>query len=198
MKQKLIVITGADGTGKSTLIDLLKEKLNSYYIATIWDLLFSSVKGLPFKSKLELDNFLCDLTPDSRFLFLSHALKYSTDMALQSGKEVIVLDSYFYKYQAAELALGADKELVGKVVDSFVKPDIVFEMRLPLAVVTERKNEFSRYECGRADNGNLDDFIEFQQKALKIWDEYKIENHYILDALVDKEKLVEKILELII
>lgn len=197
MKQKLIVITGADGTGKSTLIDILKDKLGSCYVATIWDLLFSSVKGLPFKSKLELDSFLCALTSDSRFLFLSHALKYSTDKALASDEEFIILDSYFYKYQATELVLGADKELVEKVVSSYIKPDIVFEMRLPLAVVTERKHKFSRYECGLVDNGNLDDFLEFQQKVLKIWDEYKIENHYILDALMDKHKLVDKIVELI-
>jgi len=63
--KKLICITGIDGIGKSTLIKNLSVQLNSCYIANIWDLLESKVQGLPFKSKKEIDNFLCALSPDS-------------------------------------------------------------------------------------------------------------------------------------
>jgi thymidylate kinase len=122
MTKKIICITGMDGTGKSTLIKGLKEHLDSCYVATIWDLMASPVKGLPFKSKQEIDNFLCELSPDSRLLFLAHAMKYAIDKALLSSVNNILIDSYYYKYFASELALGAVEALTGSWQKYFLNP----------------------------------------------------------------------------
>lgn len=195
--KKLICITGMDGIGKSTLISILANQFNSCYVANIWDLLDSPVKGLPFKSKKDLDNYICDLTPDSRFLFLAHALKYSTDKALSTKKEVILLDSYYYKYMATELALGAEVILVNKVVERFPKPHLVVELKLPMDEIIKRKTKFSRYECGLVENADLKSFVNFQEKVKGKWQEILIENLETLDAIESKDMLATKILKLI-
>ena len=157
-----------DGTGKSTLIKSLASIYPSCYTATIWDLMTSENKGLPFNSKKDIDDFLCGLTPDSRLLFLAHAMKYSIDMALKSDKEVIIIDSYYFKYFAMEKALGADEELMKSLLKSFPVPDIVLELILPIDIAFERKQNYSKYECGMQSDPKH--FKTFQLKVFDAWE----------------------------
>jgi len=167
--KKIICVTGMDGTGKSTLIQALSNRISNVYVAKIWDLLESPIASLPFKSKSEVDDFLCNLTPDSRLLFLAHAMKYSIDKALASEKENILIDSYYFKYFASELALGANEALVKSLIDSFPKPDIIIELYLSLKESAERKAKFSKYECGITSEATLENFIHFQEKTQTFW-----------------------------
>lgn len=194
---KLICITGIDGIGKSTLIKDLAAKFESCHVANVWDLLSSPVQSLPFKSKREIDDFICSLTPDSRFLFLSHALKYSIDKALEASEEIILMDSYHYKYAATELALGADATLVKHVTDSFPVSDMVIELRLSLSEIVKRKDTFSRYECGLAAVPNKKSFMQFQEQVIPEWLRFEIENHQLIDALLSPEKVAQETMELI-
>jgi dTMP kinase len=174
INKRLVCITGMDGSGKSTLIQGVKEFLAPVYMVTIWDLLNDPVKGLPFKSKEEVDNFLCGLTSGSRLFFLAHAMKYAIDKALESEKTTILIDSYYYKYFASERVLGADDKLIKTLEPAFPQPDIVIELILPLNEVLNRKKLFSRYECGLSDNPGSESFIDFQKKVMKAWDIYDI------------------------
>lgn len=169
MNKRLICITGLDGVGKSTLLKSVQENYSSVYLANIWDLLNSKNGGLPFKSKCEVDEFLCSLTNDSRLLFLAHAMKYSIDKAYESDKQIILVDSYYYKYFASELALGADKNLVLSLISSFPKPDIVVELVLSVQEAANRKNNYSRYECGLSAIPDRESFIVFQNKLYHEW-----------------------------
>lgn len=195
--RKLIVITGADGTGKSTLIKQLSLTLESCYCANIWDLLQQSNNTLPFKSKQDIDSFLCALTPDSRFLFLAHALRFSVDKALQSEAKIILMDSYYYKYFASELALGANPILVRSVLDSFPEPDLVFELIVPLTEVMNRKENFSRYECGLADIAHKDLFEKFQQKVYGEWKGFSFKHHVKVNAMQTVEQVTEEVMSII-
>lgn len=162
---KLITITGKDGTGKSTQIQLLKEQMPQAWVSEIWDLLGSEANQLMLGTKKDVDSFLCNLTPDSRFLFLMHALRFSVDKALQSGAPVVLLNAYYYKYAATELVLGANEVLVNQIINSFPKPDIVFELVLDDAIAAQRKMQFSRYECGLAPKATAEAFVRFSQKV---------------------------------
>ncbi len=192
---KLICITGADGTGKSTLVRKIARKISSVYVAGIWDLLKNPVAGLPFKSKQEVDNFLCELTPDSRFLFMTHALKFATDKALKSDKDVILLNAYIYKYFASEKSLQADNQLIKSLSNHFPEPDIIFNLKLKPEISAERKNQFSRYECALSKNPNKPDFIKFQYQIHKNWDFFGHQNIYDLDAHLSPEKLLQNVLK---
>ena len=104
---KLIAITGTDGTGKSTLCRNLCAKYSTFKEVSIWD----AMSGSLFHSKKDIDEYLCSLSANARLLFLSHALIQALDMAGKSKVEVLLLNGYYYKYFASELALGADLEL---------------------------------------------------------------------------------------
>jgi len=171
-EKKIICITGLDGTGKNTLIENLKPLLPPFYLANIWDLLEGDFKERPFTSKREVDGYLCNLTSNSRLLFLAHALKFSIDKALQSSDNIIVVNGYFYKYFASELALNASENLVEALIQNFVKPNLVIELLLSPKVAAERKNRFSRYECGLSKDANANQFIDFQQKASPFWNNF--------------------------
>ena len=134
---KLICITGIDGAGKNTLIELLTNKLESVTVASIWDILDGENSKVPFKSKKEIDNYLCELSPNSRLLFLAHALKFSIDCALNSDKKFVILNAYIYKYIATELALGADKALVHFLLENFPTPDQTFFIDIGIKDIAE-------------------------------------------------------------
>ncbi len=124
---------------------------------------------LPFRSKPEVDNFFCALTSDSRLLFLAHALKYSIDKALESSCKLIIVDGYYFKYFAGELALGAQFNLVNSLIENFPKPDLVIELNLSIEEAAKRKGKFSGYECGLNSEANSAEFINFQHKAKELW-----------------------------
>ncbi len=192
--KKLICITGMDGSGKTTLINLLASQIENVYVANIWDLLKNKETFLPFQSKAQIDRFLCALTPDSRLLFLAHALKFSIDKAFASNKTAILFDSYFYKYFATELTLGADNELIQSLILSFPQPDFVFDLELDLTESAKRKKNFSAYECG-INAPNEQNFVHFQQKVKANWAIFKNQNWFQLSSLQTPSALAQTILD---
>jgi dTMP kinase len=197
MDKKLICITGIDGTGKSTLIKGIMNHFSHFYLASIWDLMASQAKGLPFKSKNEIDEFLCSLTPDSRLLFLSHCLKYAMDIAFENSANTILIDSYYYKYFATEKALGASEQLIYALVEAFPKPEIVIELLLPVELASQRKNSYSRYECGLDSMPGISSFIAFQNRTLLEWEWIDKTNWFKIDANQPAEKILNETLQII-
>lgn len=191
---KLICITGIDGVGKSTLVDLFSDKFPEAYISNIWDIMDGGIETVPFKSKQDIDNYLCELSPDSRLLFLAHALKYSVDKALDSGCDLVFLNGYYYKYFASELALGASTNLVDLLISTFPIPDYIFNLELPLTDIANRKPYFSRYECGLSKQPSKDYFIHFQKEALAQWKVFDADNWTDLSAKDSPEDLLKSIL----
>jgi len=167
--KKLICITGADGTGKSTVVESLSKLYPHAAISEIWDAMKQKEVQL-FSSKNAVDEYLCSLTPNSRLLFLAHALRYSIDKCFESNAEIILINSYYYKYFASELALGADPELVKQLIGQFPKPDYVFHLALSPQECVKRKTKLSRYECGAKNVVSPADFINFQNHALTKWE----------------------------
>jgi dTMP kinase len=189
MNKKIICITGIDGAGKTTLTEKIAENFSSVHVSNIWDLLDNPAQSIPFKSKKEIDDFLCELTPDSRLLFMSHALKYSIDKALSSDKEYILANGYYYKYFATELVLGANIELIKSLEKFFPKPDIVIDLVIDAENALLRKKYLSRYECGLSHNPNMNEFINFQNNVIEKWKNFNIENRYIINTTLSKDEV---------
>lgn len=194
---ELICITGIDGTGKSTLIKQLSKNLKSVAVASIWDIMDGGVSSFPFKSKKEIDNYLCELSPDSRLLFFSHALKYSIDIALKSKKKYILLNAYYYKYFATETALGANKKLIKLLITIFPFPQKVILLNLSIENAAKRKTHYSRYECGLARIPTKNKFLIFQKKTSDFWNALDKSGWHILDASLSPKELYKKSLEII-
>ncbi|HTL83286.1 MAG TPA: hypothetical protein VL651_16340 [Bacteroidia bacterium] len=193
--KKLICITGADGTGKSTLIKNLVGHYHHAQQATIWDGLNAEQKQ--FGSKKEVDEYLCSLSPAERTLFLAHALHYSTDKAMASSASVIFLNAYWYKYFASELALGADEQLIFSEVKKFPEPDLVIELQLPVEKCAERKEKYSRYECGLAELPGKETFLAFQEQTKAQWNKFRKTEWKTIDASHSIEEIKNKAIQLI-
>lgn len=164
---KIIVITGMDGCGKSTIVEQLQNETANSVIADIWQAM-TDKKEL-FDKKQAVDSYICSLTPLSRTLFLAHAFIESMNRALEAKADIIYVNAYYFKYFVAEIALGTDVKDVILLLQLFPKPDFIIKLNVPLEEIVKRKKYFSRYECGGVLNPNEKDFIAFQKRCTDQW-----------------------------
>ena len=158
---RIIAITGADGTGKSTLCRKLCIEYPHFREVSIWD----AMEGSLFHSKKDIDNYLCSLSSNARLLFLSHALIQALELGINSRADVLLINGYYYKYFASELALNADPELVDMMIATFPAPDLAIELVGDIKTNFSRKDKLSRYECG-LQTPSLETFKGFQKKVI--------------------------------
>lgn len=192
--RKTICVTGVDGSGKSTLIKGLASALAPVHVATIWDLLETGSTHLPFKSKQEVDNYLCSLTPNSRLLFLAHAMQFSIDVAY-AQEHTILIDSYYYKYFATELAYGASENLVTQLISHLPKPDTVIQLVVAQHTATKRKEFYSRYESGLSATPNHESFAKFQKTVADKWKIFNTNNWLSISAEQAPEAVLKETLQ---
>lgn len=165
--QKLVAITGMDGVGKNSIIAALQAHFPESFTAEIWQPMYG--KTSPFSSKQAVDDYLCSLHPESRTLFLAHALMESTQLALKSNAPIVFLNAYYFKYFASELALGVSEATINSLISLFPKPDLTIALTCPIATTSERKQRFSRYECGLVEEISKEAFVDFQNKCEANW-----------------------------
>lgn len=164
---KLIAITGSDGCGKSTVVDALMDCFPSSVSSDIWQPM-QHENGV-FSSKLQVDQYLCELAPEPRTLFLAHALLESVYKQQTEGVNFHFVNAYYYKYFASELAYGTPLSTIQSLIPLFPKPDLIIRLTLPVDQVIARKKRFSRYESGCANQPSANDFHAFQQRVAPYW-----------------------------
>lgn len=172
----LLCVTGGDGSGKSTQVARLAAHLQSRGLSmapvTIWDPFLdpSFAAALPFTAPGEVYGYLKALSPVSRAHFLFHALHVALDLAAARRADVTVLNGYWYKYLATEVAHGGDEGTLRSLTAGFPVPDATVVLAVPPVVAAERKVLRSDYESGYGDA--VGDFLAFQERS-----------HTVLDAL---------------
>jgi thymidylate kinase len=164
---QLICFTGPDGSGKSTLIKQLKDELPGAKMVTIWDLLMDPVKKeiLPFKHPSDVDQYLSILHPEARLYFLFHCMMEALLLALEKDSSYLLIDSYWYKYYASELAYTARESSIAPLIKSFPAPDRIFYLQATVGTCAQRKQKYSGYESGFVQPASRDSFITFQEKV---------------------------------
>ncbi|MFT5820928.1 MAG: dTMP kinase [Crocinitomix sp.] len=191
---KLIVVTGIDGSGKTTLVEALAQNIPNSVIANAWQC-FGDNQPL-FKSKEHVYEYMQTLTPNSRVLFLAHAVRYGLEKALATNAETVLIDGYYFKYFGPELALGADLNLIKGLASSFPKPDKIICLELSPADASARKeNVFTAYECGYNMHITPATFMSFQNQVLEQRENFNTDNWIYISAENDIPTLANNTLE---
>ena len=166
---KLIVIEGADGSGRSTQIELVKEWLEKQGQATVDVGLVRSYLVGEELEEAKKGNVLGHLTM---------SLFYATDFAdqlenriipaLRSGF-IVLADRYIYTLMARDIVRGAERNWVESLYGIALIPDAVFYLKVNPQVLVDRnfmKNPTLDYwESGMdigLSKGLFDSFIKYQ------------------------------------
>jgi len=196
---KLICVTGPDGSGKTTQIGRLAERLErrgkkKVAPVTIWDpLIDPQSKGrVPFESPQQVDDYLSILKPTSRALFLYHCFHQALELSKRRAADVYLLNAYWYKYYACEVAHGGDPATLQRLAEVFPEPAVTFHLRIEPAEAAKRKVRLSGYETGFASPRTKEAFVEFQHRAHRAMNDLAAQRGWVelngtesIDALTD-------------
>lgn len=192
---KTIVIAGADGSGKTTLCNALEKLLciQGYKVgvATIWDILDKNLFIAPV-NKQEIATYLQSLSCQARSLFLFHGMAQAIHVAKKENPQILVINSYWYKYYISEILHGALRHDVDAMVKIFPKPDLVYYLDLSPEILLKRKDVISDYESGN-ESDKKKGFLTFQKKARQEWDKLKQPNWKKLDSSLSIEELMRTV-----
>lgn len=171
---KLIVIEGADGSGRSTQIETLRNDLENRGHATVNVGLRRSFLVSEELNAAKQGNVLSEIT---RSLF------YATDFADQLENRIIpalkagffvLADRYIYTLMARDIVRGADREWVRSLYGIALVPDLVIYLKVSPSQLIERnlsKNSTLDYWESGMDLGltrdSFDSFIRYQRLIQK-------------------------------
>lgn len=169
---KLVCVSGPDGSGKTTQITKLAERLVrrgklKVVAVTIWDLLLdpASKHKVAFRSPSEVDAYLEILHPTARTLFLYHCFFQALVQAQKREPDLCLINAYWYKYYATEVAHGGDPETLRRIAEIFPEPALTFYLKVDPEEAFRRKAQLSGYETGFAVPRSREAFVSFQKRA---------------------------------
>jgi dTMP kinase len=168
---KLIVIEGADGSGRSTQIRLLTEYLEGCGYATVnVGLKRSNLVSAELEQAMQGNV----LSPTTLSLF------YATDFADQLENNIVpalkagfivLADRYIYTLMARDILRGGDPNWLRTIYSVALVPDAVFYLDVSAGFLIERtfqkKNSLDYWESGmdiRQTNDIFQSFIKYQRK----------------------------------
>jgi dTMP kinase len=174
LKGQLIVVEGADGSGRSTQIDLLRDWLERRGYPTI----NVGLKRSMLVSQ-ELDQAMRGNILGTRTLSLFYATDFADQLenriipALRSGF-IVLADRYIYTLMARAIVRGAEPPWIRQVYSIALVPDAVFYLTVSPRILVERNLRkhavLDYWESGmdihRSPN-MYSSFIEYQRKIQK-------------------------------
>jgi dTMP kinase len=176
LKGKLIVIEGADGSGRSTQIALLRNWLEHLGYATA---------EIGLKRSTLVGRELEEAKKGNTLSPLTFSLFYATDFADQleniiipalRADFIVLADRYIYTLMARDIVRGIDPQWVTEVYSIALAPDAVFYLKVSprnLAERNFRKNGLLDYWESGMDiqrSGDMYDcFIRYQRQMQKVF-----------------------------
>jgi len=173
---KLIVVEGADGSGRSTQIAMLVEWLEGAGYGTVQVGLKRSTLVSPELDKAQQGNILSRTT-----LGLFYATDFADQLeniilpALKAGF-IVLADRYIYTLMARDLVRGLDEAWLQNLYGIAVEPDAVFYLNVPPEELVQRsfaKNSALDYWESGMDLGlsrdMFDSFMKYQTKVQAIF-----------------------------
>ena len=171
LKGKLIVLEGADGSGRSTQIEMLNSWLENLGYGTV---------NVGLKRSMLVSEELDQAQQGNILSHTTRSLFYATDFAdqlenriipaLRSGF-VVLADRYIYTLMARDIVRGGNREWVKSVYSIAIVPDAVFYLRVSPQQLVERnfkKNVILNYWESGMDIGLSRDMFESFMKYQRL------------------------------
>ena len=201
---KLIAVEGIDGSGKSTQLHLLEQRLRSRNLKvfkTEWNS-SETVKEITSRGKKK-----GLLTPTT------FSLLHATDFADRYERNVnplleagyfVLADRYVYTAFARDIVRGCHPRWVKRVYDFALKPDVTFYFRVPVEVAVSRilvgRPKLKYYEAGMDLNLSNDPYESYRIFQGRIVEQYETmaasEGLVVIDAnrgIEEQQKEVREI-----
>jgi dTMP kinase len=141
LQGKLIVIEGADGSGRSTQIESLTAWLERHGHAIVNVGLKRSTLASDQLDRAQKGNIL---SPTTRSLFyatdFADQLEHIIVPALKAGF-IVLADRYIYTLMARDIVRGAERDWVESLYGIAVVPDAVFYLKVSPRILIERNFE---------------------------------------------------------
>lgn len=183
-----LVFTGTDGAGKSTQIDRTMARLAGRALTARrhdkWDVFdrfrFPACRFVREPVE-ELRACIAELEGEARAMFLGFLI--ATSLRDLDTCDVDLIDGHWYKHAASELTLGCPAPLIDALGAALPAPDHVLYLRVEPARALARKQELTRYECGRDPAVSPASFVRHQHRLRAILDAWAEERGWtVLDA----------------
>jgi dTMP kinase len=194
---KLLVIEGADGSGRSTQIALLSQWLETNGFA---------VRHVGLRRSNLVSAELEDAKQGNTLTRTTMSLFYATDFfdqlvheiipALRAGL-IVLADRYIYTLMARDIVRGADREWTRNLYSPALIPDAVFYFRVSARKLVERNflknNTLDYWESGMDLGLSRDMFDSFTKFQRMLQHEFRKMQQEFGFAAIDANQLVETI-----
>jgi dTMP kinase len=151
----------------------IAERLGGIEVS-VWDFL---EEGAPFGSKAETLAHVATLEGIDRMRTIFALFRRSLELRLGQDGPLFILNGYWYKYAASELAYGVSAAAIAAAVADFPAPCSTFFLDLSPEEAWFRKGSGSTYERGLMRGGpaqeNADagrQFVDFQRRIRPHWE----------------------------
>lgn len=173
----LINLVGPDGCGKTTQIEKLSQWIQRDYKITPRIVVKADIFDLDRFPECRF--FGCDyptlaheLLPlmkrESRAMWLFYMLAVIICHYPPQENEIILLDGYWHKHYATELAFGLDETWLKNTCAFFPEPDLTYMLDIAPQDTVVRKHERHPYESGCDFNRSAHSFEAHQKKVRRV------------------------------
>lgn len=204
-----ICVVGADGAGKTTQIKALADAAaargHPVEHAGLWRVLepdrHPECRFLA-SDRQQLRVCISEMDGPARALFLlwMHA---STAMRSRSGAPeggLLLLDSYWYKHAAAELAMGAPEAMIMAIGQALPAPDMVVLLDVDPDTALRRKRAagLTAYECGCDREKRPERFLDHQAAVRsRLLDWAHAHSWQVVDARQPADRVRQSVIEVL-
>ncbi|GLZ29809.1 hypothetical protein Lesp02_19990 [Lentzea sp. NBRC 105346] len=184
----MVSIVGADGVGKSTVTAALRERVPARLVDR-WDIVGN--QDYPTASCLVDDTRVVrscaarmSSTPRLLFLVWASVMAITDNSSGWDPDSVLLLDGYWVKHAASEIAYGADPAWVEAVTAGLPPSDLVIYLRSDPETAWLRKGgDVLPYECGMDMSRSRESFLAHQREIHRVLDRWSARHGWVeIDA----------------
>ncbi len=203
----LIVITGCDGSGKSTVVQWLAQELGAQgrtvHVVDTWAL--NQRDRYPECTFLSNDVRVIKqcgtaMRSPERALFLLWMIAQAASIIRNSNSDdIFIADGYWPKHAASEVESGFPESLVRGIVDLLPRPDLTVLLDVDPQIALHRKSgQFTPYECGSVVAPSPKVFLDFQSRIRSRLSRWATEDDWVsIDTSSSRHVVCGVILDLI-